>query len=230
MTARMEAWLYGTPEAAMADAVGITITEPGPTVYISRLLAPARLSDALTAWAADMTANLTGTYSLTWDADAQAVTISASGVASFSVSFGGNIAAALGFSASSGHTGALTYTGDQQALARFDALHLSSLGVVPSEDVEVHQYEQGRYRAIAWSQVDVIEGEVRTTRARMDALVRSYCAAGQARVYMDEAQASAYSASVPGGYVDGMVVFLGDVEHSPARGLSTARVVIGRGR
>ncbi len=230
MTARIEAWLYGTAEAAMADAVGITITEPGPTVYVSRLLTPSRLSDALTAWAADMTANLAGTYSLTWDSAAQAVTISATGVASFGVSFGGNLAAALGFSASSGHTGALTYTGDQQALARYDGLHLSSLGVLPSDDVELHRYEQGRYRAVAWSQIDAIEGDLRTTRERMSSLTRSYCAAGLVRVYLDESQASAYSPSVPGGYVDGTMIYLGDIEHSPGRGLSTARVVIGRGR
>ena len=230
MSARIEAYLYGTSEAAMADAVGITITEPGPTVYVSRLQSPALLSDALTTWAADMTANLTGTYSLTWDTTAQAVTISATGVASFAVSFGGNLAAALGYSASSGHTGALTYTGDQQALARFDAVLLGSAGVMPHEDVELHEYEQGRYRAIAWSQIDVIDATIYLTRTRMDLLARSYCAAGLVRVYMDEGEVSAYSASVPGGYVDGMVIGLANIEHSPARGKSRASLLIGRGR
>ena len=100
MSARLEATLYGTPETSMADAVKITITEPGPIVYAAKLTAPARLSDALTAWQTLINASaLVGTYSLTWDATAQAVAISAIGPVSFEVAFGGNLHSALGFSA-----------------------------------------------------------------------------------------------------------------------------------
>lgn len=231
MTARIEAWLYGTQEASMAAVSGIQVTEPGPTVYTARLLTPTRLSDALTAWAAALNGSLlAGTYALTWDTSAQAVTISATGVASFEVEFLGNVHNALGFSSATGHTGALTYTGDQQALARFDALRWSTEGVVPHDDVEVHQYRHGRHRAIAWSQVDVIRGRLYATRARMDALARSYCAAGLVRVYPDESVSSAYSESQTDGYVDGMVLDLSGITHSPARGLSSCDIAIGRGR
>ncbi len=229
MSGRIEAWLYGSPEAALAEAVGIQVTEPGPTVYVSRLLAPARLSDALTAWAADMTANLTGTYTLAWDASAQSVTISATGVASFAVDFGGNLAAALGFSASSGHTGALTYSGDQQALARYDSLIVGAPGVIPHEDVEMLRYEHGRYAAIAWSQVDAVEARVYGTQARIDSLSRSYCAAGRVRLTMDDSSAAAYP-DAAGGYVDGPVLAIDSVEHDVLRGRSSLRIVVGRGR
>jgi hypothetical protein len=194
-------------------------------------LAPARLSDALTAWAAALNASaLVGTYSLTWDTTAQAVTISATGVASFSVVFGGNLAAALGFSSPSGHTGALTYTGDQQALARFDGLRLDSHGLQVRDDVDLREYRHGRHRAVAWSQVDTLEGRVYLTRSRADMLLRSYCAAGQVRVYVDEGEASAWSATVPAGYLDATVIALDQLEHAERRGMSSARIVLGVGR
>lgn len=229
MTARLEAYLYGTGEATMADAVGIEVTEPGPTTYTSRLLSPARLADALSAWAADLTANLTGTYTLSWDSSAQAVTISATGVASFSVEFGGNLAAALGYSSATGHTGSLSYTGDQQALARFDGLIADAPGIIPHEDVEMMRFEHGRYAAIAWSQVDAIECRIYATRERIEQLERSYCVAGLVRLYLDESSGTEYPNAV-GGYVDGAVLAADSPEHSPHRGKSSLRIVVGRGR
>ena len=231
MTARLEATLYGTSEASMADAVTITITEPGPIVYAAVLSAPARLSDALTAWQTLINAPpLVGTYALTWDTTAQAVTISAMGPVSFEVIFGGNLHSALGFSAATGHSGALTYTGDQQALARFDDLRFATPGVIPYEDVEMHEYRHGRHSAVAWSQVDVVEGRVYCTAERMAFLARSYCAAGAVRLYVDEGVAAVYSAAATDGYVDGMVLALDGIEHRPGRGLSSARLAIGLGR
>ena len=231
MSARLEATLYGTSEASMADAVTITITEPGPIVYAAVLSAPARLSDALTAWQTLINAPpLVGTYALTWDATAQALTISATGVVSFAVAFGGNLHSALGFSAATGHSGALTYTGDQQALARFDDLRFATPGVIPYEDVAMNEYRHGRHSAVAWSQVDVIEGRVYCTAARMAFLARSYCAAGAVRLYVDEGVAAVYSAAATDGYVDGMVLALDGIEHRPGRGLSSARLAIGLGR
>ena len=231
MTTRIEAYLYGTSEASMADAVGITVIEPGPVSYTARLLSPALLADALTAWAAALNASaLAGTYALTWDATAQAVTISATGVASFEVQFGGNLAAALGFSAATGHTGALTYTGDQQALARFDAVRFDSIGLQVRDDVDLREYRHGRHRAVAWSQLDTVEGRIYLTLARMDQIARSYCAAGQVRVYMDDAVLTAWSASNPAGYLDATVIALDQIEHAERRGLSSARLLLGVGR
>lgn len=231
MTARLEAYLYGTSEASMADAVGITVTEPGPVVYTARLLTPAILTDALTAWQAALNASaLAGTYTLAWSTANQSVTISATGVASFDVEFGGNIAAALGFSSSTGHTGALTYSGDQQALARFDGIKVSTHGVLPHDAVELHEYRHGRHRAIAWSKTDVLDATVHAERTAMDVLLRSYCSAGLVRLYMDEAVLTAYAIANVAGYIDGAVIALGDVEHRPARGYSRARLLMTRGQ
>ncbi len=231
MTARLQTYLYGTAEASMAAAVGITVTEPGPVVYTARLLSPALFGDALTALAASLTASaLAGTYSLTWSTTAQAVTISATGVASFEVVFGGNLAAALGFASSSGHTGAATYTGTQQALGRFDALRLDSHGLQVRDDVDLRAYRHGRHRAVAWSQLDTLEGRAYATRSRMDALLRSYCAAGLVRLHLDEAVAAAWAVDTPAGYLDATVIALDQVEHAERRGLSSARIVLGVGR
>jgi len=228
MSSRIEAYLYGTGEASMAAAVGITVTEPGPVVYTARLLAPARLADALTAWAAALTASaLVGTYTLSWDSAAQAVTISATGVASFGVEFGGNLAAALGFSTASGHTGALSYTGDQQALARFDRIWIESVSAEPHDGVELHRYRHGRHRAIAWSDLDVITGRVYAHAETLRRLSTSYCAAGLVRVHVDSSVGAARAIDEPWGYVDGMVLALDDVELVDSRDHGAARIVIG---
>jgi hypothetical protein len=235
MSARIEAWLYATGSTDLDATASLTVTEPGPTSYTARLAAPALLSTALTQWTALLNAGasgLAGTYSLTWDSSAQAVTISASGVASFAVEFVGNLHQALGFSSATGHTGALTYTGDQQALARFDDLRWSSGGLLPHEDrAAISEYRHGRVRAIAWAQVDTAEGRLHVQGSRIDALLASYCSAGRVRVYQDESNANAYSVAEPGGYLDGYVLALDDVEYPQARSAwASARLLIGVGR
>jgi hypothetical protein len=230
MSGKIEAWIYGTAEAQFADAVSITVTEPGPTTYVARLLAPARLSDALTAWAAALNGSaLAGTYALAWDATAQAVTISATGVASFEVVFGGNLAAALGFASSTGHTGAASYTGTVQALTRYDAIVSGSPGVMVRDDVKLAEYSHGRHRAIAWASVDLLELQIYMPAARLDSLLRSYCAAGLVRVWQS-ATAHPYGVDYVDGYVDGAVVELQRPRHRGGSGLSTVTLVVARGR
>ena len=226
MTARIEAYLYGTSEAAMADAVGITVTEPGPVAYTAILPTPSRLADALTTWASLLTASpLAGTYSLTWSTSAQAVTISATGVADFSVVFGGNIGAALGF-APGLYTGLLTYTGTQQALARFDALR-GGARVVPHDGVDLREYRHGRHRAVAWSDADVWEATVYGTATQIEALQRSYCAAGRVRFTQAGSAGYAYAEGSGDGYIDGHVLALTDVDVTARRGRGNVRLILG---
>lgn len=233
MTARIEAWLYASGSTSLDATASLTVTEPGPTTATVRLAAPALLSDALTQWAALLNAaGLAGTYSLTWSTANQSVTISATGVASFTVAFAGNLHQALGFSTATGHTGATTYSGDVQALARFDDLRWASSGLLPYDDrAELSEYRHGRVRAIAWQQVDVAEGRLYVQASRVARFLASYCTAGRVRVYQDEANASAYSTSEPGGYLDGFVLALDGVEYpATGSGYANARLLIGVGR
>ena len=231
MSASIECYVYASAEASMAEAYTLSVTEPGPTVVDVTLTQPLRFTDALTEWQTQLNASaLAGTYTIAWAAVSQSVVISATGVASFAVEFGGNLHKLCGFSSATGHTGALTYRGDQQALGRFDDLRWSVAGVVPHDDVTLHEYRHGRARAIAWSQVDAIEGSLYCTRERMDFLLVSYCAAGIVRVYPDEDVSTAYSTTQTDGYIDGMVLAIDDPEHRPARGLSRVRLAIGLGR
>ena len=75
-------------------------------------------ADALAEWQAD----LGGAYTVAWNAATNSVKISNSGV--FVLSFLGNLHNALGFSSASGHSGATSYTGDAQALGRYDVLKI----------------------------------------------------------------------------------------------------------
>jgi hypothetical protein len=219
MTARIEAWLWASGGLDLDATATMVITEPGPVVYQARLDQPYLLTDALTAWQAAINASgLAGTYTLAWSSANQSVTISATGVASFEVEFNGNLHKALGFSAASGHTGALTYSGDIQALARYDNLRWSTMSLEPDESpVSTTRFRHGRARVMAWHTMDVARGSLYVQDARLDSFAASYCAAGRVRVYPDENVATAYSATNAGGYLDGFVLRCETVERN-ARG------------
>tara|TARA_R110000782_G_scaffold143246_1_gene235954 strand:- start:171 stop:875 length:705 start_codon:yes stop_codon:yes gene_type:complete len=211
MTARIEAYLYSSGTTGTVDATAsITVTEPGPVVYTATLAAPALFSTALVEWQGLLNAGasgLTGAYSITWDAAAQAVTISATGVASFDFVLHGALNAAWGFSGGGG-AGSLTYTGTVQSRARFDDLRFSSGAIVNADDVNLREYTYGRHRAIAWGTVDTWRSQVHVQNARSELFLASYCAAGKIRVYQDETVLTAYSATNLGGYIDAYVIGL----------------------
>ena len=227
MSTRIEAWLWASGGSDLDATATFVITEPGPVVYQARLDQPYLLTDALTAWQGALNASaLAGTYSLTWDAAAQAVTISATGVASFAVEFSGNLHKALGFSTATGHTGALTYTGDQQALARFDAVRWSTSSLMPDESpVATTRYRHGRARVMAWHTLDVAQGTLFISDSRLDAFAASYCAAGRVRVYVDESVTTAYAHDNLGGYLDGFVLRC-ETEERDERRTTWSRVML----
>lgn len=217
MTARIEAWLWASGGSDLDATATMVITEPGPVVYQARLDQPYLLTDALTAWQAAINASgLAGTYTLAWSAANQSVTISATGVASFGVTFNGNLHRALGFSTSTGHTGSLSYSGDVQALARFDELRWSTYSVESDESpVATTRYRHGRSRVMAWHTLDMASGRLYVQDSRLASFSASYCAAGRVRVYPDESVSTAYSASNVGGYLDGFVMRCETVERDP---------------
>lgn len=224
MSGRIEAYVYASSEALYADATEVKATEAGPTVISAKLAEPLLFSSALSAWASA----LGGGYTLSWQAASQSVQI-ASGGPAFGLAMTPIARGILGFSADP--VGAATsHTGDQQSLARFDGIRLSSIGLVPHEDVDLRAYRHGRYRAIAWSQLDVYEVQIWMRAALLDTFAASLCAAGRVRVWPDTGVSAAWSAAEPAGYLDAAVIALTEIEHRPSRGLSSARMILGRGR
>jgi hypothetical protein len=210
MSARIEAYLYasGTDDVLEATA-GFTITEPGPVVYRATLPATARFSDALVTWQGLLNASaLAGTYAITWNDQRQSVNISATGVASFGITFHGNLAAAWGYS--SGIAGALDYDSDLQPLLRYDGILWGSGEIVNGDNVDLRQYNYGRHRAIAWGNVDLWDSEIHVQSSRVDTFLASYCVSGKVRVYQDSAITTAYSATNLSGYLDCYVIGISD--------------------
>lgn len=227
MAARIEAYLYASGTADEVEATAsLSVTEPAGSPVRVVLPSPMLLSDALTKWAALLNASssLAGTYSIAWDSTAQAVTVSASGVASFAVELHGNLAAALGF-ASSSMSGALSYTGTNQALARFDDLRLS-VGVVESGDaVDLREYRFARARSIAWGTVDVWKATLHVQAARAAALFGGYCAAGKVRVWQDSSNGSQASLANLAGWRDCYVLGVERLQEPHGRAWMRADVV-----
>jgi hypothetical protein len=216
MSARIESYLYSSGTIGTLDATqSITVTEPGPLTYTATLAAPILFSGALTEWGSLLTANLVGTYTLAWDSSAQAVTISATGVASFAYTLVGAMPAVLGF-ASATDSGSLSYTGTVQSRARFDNLRFSAGAILNADDVQLREYTFGRHRAIAWGTVDVWNSRLHVQNERSELFLSSYCVAGKIRVFQDESITTIYSATNLSGYVDSHVIGLTD--HRDTRG------------
>ena len=205
-TSRIEAYLWSSGVTGKQDATQeITITEPGPTAETYTLAEGGRVfADMLTEFQALIAAGgLAGTYSLTWDATAAAVTISATGVASFAVAFAGNMGAVMGFSADV--SGSASHTGDEQALGRFDAVRSSCEIPKDGSIVSSETYRFGRHRSVAWGNHDVWSAKFVFASSIAASFLASYCAAGRVRVYQDDGTTTAYSATNTLGYVDGYV-------------------------
>ena len=225
MSARIETYLYSSGTAGTVDATSsITVTEPGPVDYTATLSGPALFSTALTEWETLLNAGasgLAGTYAITWDTSAQAVTISATGVASFDFTLDANLRAAWGYSGAGG-AGGLSYTGTVQSQARYDDLRFSSGAILNADDVDLRRYTYGRHRAIAFGTVDTWQSVIHVQNARAESFLASYCAAGKVRIYQNEAVTTAYSVTNLSGYLDCYVVGL--TNHSDTRGRVWLRV------
>ena len=218
MSGRMEAYLYSSGEDGVQSATQqLTIDEgggaqtvllPGPAVFTQALLNLAAAANSL---------GLANTYAFTWNAATQTVDITGTGAPAinFTLAFDGNLHNALGFATAAGYAGATSYTGDRaRALARFDApdhVKIEWATIREGPEVEMKRYRHGRHRAVAWGNHDLFDLEVWSSSDAEADFHASYCHAGLVRYY-PSALTTPYSATNPGGYVDGYVAGVADLD------------------
>jgi hypothetical protein len=218
MTAsRVEGYLWSSGVAGEKSATQeLTIDEGGGAVTVL-LPAAAVFSDALTALAGAANGlGLANTYAFTWNAATQTVIVAGAGAPAinFTLAFVGNLHAALGFATAAGYAGATSYTGDRaRALGRFDGPTHVKVGGNPIEEgpaVEMKRYRHGRHRAVAWGNHDVVSIDLMVNKDVRADFHASYCHGGRVRYYPTDLT-TAYSATNPGGYIDGYVIGVADL-------------------
>lgn len=221
MASRVEAWLYSEGSKTVMEHTS-TLTAGGVDAILS---APKVFSDALAEWQTD----LGGGYTVTWDSASNAVTIANVGV--FALTFEGNLHKALGFSAATGYTGQASYTGDQQALGRFDVLKIECNALEDGAAVQMSRFRHRRAEVLAFGTVDLWRVTVWMTYAQATSYLASYCAAGKIRVYQDVDDLTAWSATNVDGYLDGWIVSLSGLQtHGYDEGVVSVEMVLARPR
>jgi hypothetical protein len=217
MASRVEAFLYSEGSKTTMEAT-TTLTAGGTDAILSTTKV---FADALTEWTSD----LGGAYAVTWDSTANAVKVANS--TSFTLTFTGNLHNALGFSASSGYTGQTSYTGDQQALGRYDVLKIECSTLEDGAQPDLRQYRHLRAEVLAFGTVDLYRCRIYMTQAQATSYLSSYCAAGKIRLYQDSDETSAWSATNVDGYLDGWIVALSDLEtHGHAEEVVSVSLVL----
>jgi hypothetical protein len=219
---RIEAYLYATGIAGQfAASADLTVTETtGPVSFTAVLAAPSRLADALLDWQAQLNASvaLANTYTLTWNATAQAVTIArATGASTFTVALGGGLNRALGFASASLSPAATSFTGTVQSKARFDNVRVDVSPVRDGGKVDLTTYRHGRAESLAFGTFDLHEVKLLWPYSPAGlsaggAAVESCCIAGKIRLTQDSSLGYAWSYDAPAGYIDGHVLAVSKLE------------------
>ena len=219
----------GSSAALVANSTIAVIEQatPGTTTY-ARPAAPTLFSAQLTAWGSTLTTGApAGVYAVTYDETTQRVTIQATSGTPFRPVMIGNGAAWLGFTQTlAGWATSWTAESAPSAIAE-----LLGVTVEPAElasRIELTSYRHGRSIAIGWG--NHLTHRVRLVFSRsttLSQIAAGYLTAGRVRIWQD-GDATAYSASNPGGYVDGYVIAADDpTEAGDVGELWTLDLVVG---
>jgi hypothetical protein len=221
MSARIESYLYSEGSKTIKEST-TTLTAGGTDAILS---ATTVFADALAEWQTE----LGGAYTVAWNAATNSAKITNSGV--FTLAFTGNLHEAMGFSAATGHTGASSYTGDQQALARFDVIKVDCDVLTDGGSIDLRKYRHRRAEVLAFGNHDLWRTRLWMTAAQATSFLPSYCAAGYIRMYMDSSNTTAYSATNADGYIDGYITMCGELEtHGNAEEVVSVSMIIARPR
>jgi uncharacterized membrane protein len=207
---RIEAYLYSSGTAGVRSiSQDLKLAESvGPATETCTPASTLLFDDALTAWqaAANASATLNNTYSIGWNVATQSVKIARTvGASTFHPNLAGDLPAVLGF-ADSVYADGTTFTGEQQALGRFDDLRISLRNVREGARVDVQEYRLGRAEARSFGRFDVADVAIVLRWADAKILLRSYCVTGRVRVWQTTAVATVYSSAETRGYLDGWVL------------------------
>jgi hypothetical protein len=209
--ATLEAYLYSEsvtddtlPSLSLDDA--ITITEAGNTSTI-RLGSPKRFSEALSTWAIEANNNLPGFYQFSYNATTRRVTITCTNA--MSLTFLGNVKKVLGFSAGAYGPG-VSFTAEGPPAA---IVELAAFECAPADDVakaELRAFRHARALGMGWGNLQVFDvgmvlrsADVGVIMPARGSDLTGYCLTGRVRV---GPSSPAYSATAPGGYLDGYIV------------------------
>lgn len=228
MAGHIEAYLYSTGSKTAVEATTTLTADEGAAVPgDATLAAPVVFAAALTELQTALnTGGGANTYTVTWNA--QGNTCEASGDSiNFDLDFTGNLAAAMGFSASS-YSGDQEYVGEQQALGRFDFPYgVERQTTRPGDDVDLREYQHGVTEVLAFGNHDLWRVKLWMLHAQATFFLRSYCCTGRVRLYQDDAVTTVASPTNLEGYLDGYVVASSEIEtHGPSERLVSVGLVL----
>lgn len=182
---------------------------PGTTTY-GRPTAPklftAQLADIAAEWDASSPAGL---YSITWDGAANRVVVATTNATNHRPSMVGNGANWLGFTqALVGWNTTWAGASAPQAVAR-----LLGVTIEPAEDwsqIDFGAYRHGRIASVGWGNHFAFTAIAYFSGENIAPMQAGYLTTGRVRIHQDETDPDPYSATHPGGYVDGWVVAADD--------------------
>ena len=203
----IEAYLYsnGTSVHSSTNTLAVIETGGGGVSATVRLPASAVFSDAIADFQTLLNAPATGlnaTYTITYSATTEQVTISASGggVTAIQVNFTGQLGAVLGFSGNPG--GALDHFGDLTPAGRLELFGIET--DVPAYDpkVNLEGFRHGRAEATHFANRAIASPGLWVTREKSDLLLNNaYLCTGRVRVYQSS-NANPISSTNAAGYLD----------------------------
>tara|TARA_R110000868_G_scaffold94111_3_gene259952 strand:+ start:84 stop:773 length:690 start_codon:yes stop_codon:yes gene_type:complete len=203
--AQVQAYIFADSTALYSSGHTLTVTDAGGTLA-AKLSTPTLLVDALATWQTLINTGgspPTGTYTLAYSATTGRVTVSATGVASFTLTLPGRTARMLGYSSAS-YTGSLSYTGEAVPAG---VCELLAVEIEPPEDaaqadLDTFRHGRAQVRLFGNHQLARVKLYVRSGKAPADL---SYLTTGRVRVYAT-ADVAPYSVTNLDGYFDGYVV------------------------
>jgi len=242
MTARITAYAYvhagavayGATFPRFDTVASLGVIEqatPGTTTW-ARPTTPTPLylpggSDQLAAWQTSLNAHApAGQYAVTYSPTTKRITIASTNGTAFRPTFHSNGAEWTGFTGSLvGWATSWTATAAPAAVAE-----LIGVTVEPAEDwarVDLKRYRHGRAAAIVWGNHQAHQVTLYLKRDDLRALDPGYLVTGRV-VIQQGADSTAYSATNPGGVVDGFVLAASDVTEDGDLGdVWTINLVVG---
>lgn len=210
--ARIETYSYSDATAQWASTHTLGVSIGGATTV--RHNAPSRLEDVLVEWQSDLEiAKPAGSpWALSYSTATRRVTIAAAAV--FDLSFPGNVGPWLGFTAGS-LAGQATYTGDSAPAGLVQCAGVTADMPEMLERVESSAIRHGRAYSYAWGKIDQWQVVAIVDRERYPWQVQrslistdpagGWATTGRVRIFQSSGSTSAYSETIPSGYIDGFV-------------------------
>ena len=217
----IEAYVYGAGAATGADTTldtyqTIGLNEGGGEVKI-RINASGRLSDALATLQTNANAavglSLTYTMSIV---DGEVIIGDLARTTPFTLTLYGSAGDLLGFGSAS-YAAATSYASDKLASGWIELIGFECEPLAPGDRVELTQYRHGRAVALGFGNVDLFRSSLYVTSTAYGPQIAKAVGDGggyalTGRVRIQGADANAYSASNPDGYIDGFIVETPELE------------------